>query len=166
MPRNSMTSPRKLHFGYFATFTTALFLALALIFSQHSPSASSQAQFADPAFQAAWERTDGPVASGATLRGWVWGPAPGTTMTETFTGIPGNSHLVQYFDKGRMEINYPNADKNDPFYVTNGLLAEELISGLQEAALTPSTNRAPATINLASDADDPSAPTYQSFNGV
>jgi hypothetical protein len=37
--------------------------------------------------------------------------------------------MVQYFDKSRMEINNPNGDKNSPFYVTNGLLTVELMSG-------------------------------------
>src|SRR5207302_3928765 len=81
-------------------------------------------------------------------------------------GLPGNSHLVQYFDKGRMEINNPSGKKDDPFYVTNGLLAVELISGLQQTGVSSYQNRGPANIDLASDADDPSAPTYQSFNGV
>jgi hypothetical protein len=130
------------------------------------PIASSQAQFAHPAFRAAWERTDGLVATGAVLRPWVWGPVPGRSLTEPFQGIPGNSHLVQYFDKGRMELNNPAADPTDPFYVTNGLLAVELISGLMQTGTGRYEVRRPAAINLASDADDPSAPTYQSFNGV
>jgi len=130
------------------------------------PRASSQTQFADPAFQAAWERQDGPVAAGSVVRGWVWGPVTGRTINEPFAGIPGNSHMVQYFDKGRMEINNPNGDKNDPFYVTNGLLAVELISGLEQTGVTQFQTLSPATINLAADSDDPTAPTYQSFNGV
>jgi hypothetical protein len=127
---------------------------------------ASQTQFADPAFQALWERTDGPVAATAVQRAWVWGPQPGRSVAEPFAGIPGNSHSVQYFDKGRMEINDPEGDKSDPFYVTNGLLAVELISGLQQNGISAFQTRGPASINLASDSDDPSAPTYQSFNGV
>jgi len=91
---------------------------------------------------------------------------PGRTLSEPFAGLPGNAHLVQYFDKGRMEINNPNGNPNDPFYVTNGLLAVELISGLVQTGPATYENRAPAAINLASDSDDRSAPTYQSFNGV
>jgi hypothetical protein len=131
-----------------------------------APGASSQASFANDAFKAEWNRSDGLVASTAVMRPWVWGPAPGPSLTEPFGGLPGNSHVVQYFDKGRMEINDPNANKNDPFYVTNGRLTEELISGLVQTGYTAYETRAPATINLASDADDPTAPTYQSFNGV
>jgi hypothetical protein len=96
----------------------------------------------------------------------VWGPAPGRTIQEQFAGLPGNSHLVQYFDKGRMELNNPNANPNDPFFVTNGLLTVDLISGLMQTGAAEFERRSPAAIPLASDADDPSAPTYQSFNGV
>ncbi len=141
-------------------------IALVTTLGLLSPAASSQAQFADPAFQSVWERTDGPVASGAASRGWVWGPVPGKSLSEPFAGLDGKGHLVQYFDKGRMEINNPNGDKNDPFYVTNGLLGVELVSGLLQTGVSNYENRRPAAINLASDPDDPSAPTYQSFNGV
>jgi hypothetical protein len=143
----------------------AVVLAVAAVTALRSPTASSQAQFADPAFRTVWERTDGPVAAGLQ-RGWVWGPVPGRALTEPYVGLPGNAHLVQYFDKGRMEINDPNGKKDDPFYVTNGLLAVELISGLQATGITTTISRGPSAINIASDADDASAPTYQSFNGV
>ena len=92
--------------------------------------ASAQAPgFADPAFQAVWQRTDAPVAEGKVARTWVWGPTPGKSMQEPFAEGPGGSHLVQYFDKARMEINNPNGNPADPFYVTNGLLVVEMISG-------------------------------------
>src|SRR5437016_12265119 len=81
------------------------------------------AEFADPAFKALWDRTDGLVASGAAKRPWIWGPAPGATLSEPFIGLPKDQHLVQFFDKGRMELNNPNGDKSDPFYVSNGRLA-------------------------------------------
>ena len=130
------------------------------------PSASSQSSFANDAFKTEWDRSDGLVASGVVLRPWVWGPAPGPSLTEPFGGLPGNSHAVQYFDKGRMEINDPNANKSDPNYVSNGRLAIELISGMVQTGITSFERRSPAAIDLASDADDPTAPTYQSFNGV
>src|SRR5205823_8652582 len=161
-----------IHNPRFVIPLSALLAVLVFAFVQFIPAVPggalvfSQVQFADPAFRTAWERPDGPVAAGAVERGWVWGPAPGTSLTEPFAGLPGNSHLVQYFDKGRMEINDPNAKKDDPFYVTNGLLAVELISGLQQTGVVTYQVRGPAAINLASDSDDPSAPTYQSFNGV
>src|SRR5438132_6812660 len=93
----------------------ALLAVVVLAFAQFMPAVFSQVQFADPAFRTAWERTDGPVAATAIERGWVWGPAPGRSLTEPFTGLPGDAHLVQYFDKGRMELNDPTAQKDDPF---------------------------------------------------
>jgi hypothetical protein len=125
-----------------------------------------QPSFAHPAFNTTWQRTDGLVASGTVKRPWVWGPAPGESVVEPFQGLPGNTHVVQYFDKGRMEINDPNGNPADPFFVTNGRLAVELISGQIQTGLNRFEARGFAHINLASDADDPTAPTYQSFNGV
>src|SRR6266567_8452335 len=110
-------------------FALTLCGLITLAVASVAPSALSQAGVADPAFKTAWDRSDGLVASGTVSRPWVWGPAPSASLSEPFGGIPGNSHLVQYFDKGRMEINDPNANKSDPFYVTNGRLAVELISG-------------------------------------
>lgn len=144
----------------------SLCASLAAVAVLISAPAHAQVQFADPSFQATWARSDGPVASGAAKRPWVWGPVPGRSLSEPFAGLPGGTHLVQYFDKGRMEINNPGGNRNDPFYVTNGRLAVELISGQMQIGPAAFENRGPAAINLASDADDPSAPTYQSFNGV
>ena len=140
---------------------------IVLVMPPSTPVASQpEFEFGHPGFRAAWERTDGPVTSGAVLRPWVWGPVPGKAMSEPMQGLPGNTHLVQYFDKGRMELNNPAGNPSDPFYVTSGLLAVELISGLVQTGINSYEVRRPAAINLASDADDPSAPTYQSFNGV
>ena len=158
--------PRTTHYALRTILSLTLCGLIAFVVASISPLALSQSSFADPAFKALWDRTDGLVASGAAKRPWVWGPSPAASLSEPFGGIPGNSHLVQYFDKGRMEINDPNANKADPFYVTNGRLAVELISGQMQTGLTTFENRGPADIDLASDADDPSAPTYQSFNGV
>src|SRR5207237_4163861 len=81
---------------------------------------------------------------------------------------PNGKHLVQYFDKSRMEINNPNGDKSNPFYVTNGLLTEELIYGRIQTGNNKYEFRYPAEINLASDGDDTGAgtPTYASFRSV
>src|SRR5689334_11543680 len=88
------------------TLLGAVLVILGVVLAPSIP-AMSQAQFGDPAFRTQWERTDGAVASGAAQRGWIWGPVPGQTLSEPFNGLPGNAHQVQYFDKGRMEINNP-----------------------------------------------------------
>ncbi|MDQ2806038.1 MAG: lamin tail domain-containing protein [Chloroflexota bacterium] len=122
--------------------------------------------FVDPAFTALWTRTDQPVAGHQATRTWLWGPAPGAAKREAYAEGSGGVRLVQYFDKGRMEINNPNADPTAPGFVTGGLLSVELISGRLQTGNTRFENRAAAQIPLASDRDDPAAPTYASFAAV
>jgi hypothetical protein len=127
----------------------------------------AQAAFANPAFQRVWERTDKPVASGQVQRSWYWGPTANSQgLQEDYAEGAGGKRLVQYFDKSRMEINNLGGDPNSQFYVTNGLLAVELISGKMQVGNAAYTDRYPADIPLASDADDTNAPTYLSFQGV
>ncbi len=131
------------------------------------PVPPSAPAFADPAFARLWTQTDSLVASHAANRSWFWGPAPiSRGLQEAYKEGPGGQHLVQYFDKSRMEINHPNADPASPFYVTNGLLAEELISGRMQVGDTTYQTRSPAAIPIAGDLTDPTAPTYATFQAV
>jgi hypothetical protein len=119
------------------------------------------------AFTSVWDRTDSLVKTGRISRSWFWGPQPVWTTREIYVDDPTDtqSRLVQYWDKSRMEVNNPNGDKNNPFYVTNGLLTVELISGQMQLGDTEFETREPATVNIAGDFDDPTAPTYASFRG-
>ena len=119
--------------------------------------------FADPAFQTTWQRTDKPVADGIVKRGYYWGPQPNQVKQEAYAQGANGARLVQYFDKSRMEINQPGGDKSKPFYVTNGLLTVELVTGKLQVGDTQFIARYPAAIPLASDPDDATAPTYASF---
>ncbi len=127
--------------------------------------AQSNSSFADPAFRTAWERTDLPVAQGRVNRTWVWGPAPGNTLQEPFKEGVGGTHLVQYFDKARMEINDPTADKNNPFFVTNGLLVVEMISGRMQTGSSQFSESLPSDLQIAGDAASDS-PTYSALQNV
>ncbi|HMA33630.1 MAG TPA: hypothetical protein VKY74_04040 [Chloroflexia bacterium] len=138
-------------------------LALVLSAAGSMAPAAAQTAFADPAFQRNWERTDQPVAAGQANRSWYWGPTPGFSIMEPDKDAPGGARLVQYFDKARMEINDPTKDKNDPFYVTNGLLATELMTGRLQVGNNAFEQRCVAEIPLASDTDDATAPTYATF---
>jgi hypothetical protein len=148
------------------TLMLTLLAGLAAGFLAARPAGAASLQYADPAFSQVWARADGPVAGHQATRSWYWGPAPGMIVREPFAGLPGGSHLVQYFDKSRMEINDPNGDRSSKWFVTNGLLAIELISGRIQTGLTSFQNGQPANIPLASDSDDTTAPTYASFLGV
>lgn len=124
--------------------------------------------FAHPAFKRVWDRTDSLVASGQVSRTFFWGPEPRAAAQEQYVDAPGGggTRLVQYFDKSRMEINNPGADPNSAFYVTNGLLTIELISGQMQVGNNSFVNRYAASIPLSGDTDDANAPTYAAFAGV
>lgn len=127
--------------------------------------------FADSAFQAVWERTDLPLArgvAGLSERSWLWGDAPLTGgFREPYRDAPGNARLVQYFDKSRMEISNPAAPQG-PWYVTNGLLVVEMITGELQVGDTTFDPRSPAQVAVAGDPEEhnPAAPTYRSLRSV
>src|SRR5438270_9405380 len=104
-------------------------LSLAQPYQAQQVQQVQQGTFGHASFQKVWERTDKLVASGQVKRSWYWGPTPGATMMEDYAEGQGGKRLVQYFDKSRMEVNNPNGNPNDPFFITNGLLTVELISG-------------------------------------
>jgi hypothetical protein len=138
-------------------------LALAGLVQATPPATAAPADFADAAFRRTWERTDAPVAAHTADRSWYWGPGPGMTLMEPLAEAPGGMRRVQYFDKTRMEINNPYADKNSAFYVTNGLLATELMTGRLQVGADKFESRCISNTPLASDTDDTSAPTYATF---
>lgn len=128
---------------------------------------TSAFSYADPAFARTWARTDGPVAGGVVARTWIWGPEPRTgALTEPYRDAPGGTRLVQYFDKSRMELTDPNRNPADPFYVTNGLLATEMLTGNVQLGDTFFETHAPAQINIAGDLDDPTGPTWATFTAL
>jgi hypothetical protein len=126
----------------------------------------------DSAFADRWARADGPVASGATTRSWLWGPAPFYLGKEQYGTGPDAGRLVQYYDKSRMEINAPSPlpqDKDKPYYVTNGLLVTEMVAGRIRIGDTAEiTASVPCTIPVAGDkrADNPLTPDYATLRGV
>ncbi|MEO8287142.1 MAG: DUF3160 domain-containing protein [Chloroflexota bacterium] len=154
----------KSHYRYIAA--GAALLTLLPTFSFYGSTPASAADFAASAFKNVWTRTDKPVADGAVKRSFYWGPTPGESLMEKYAQGANGMRRVQYFDKSRMEINNPKADPANPFYVTNGLLTVELITGKMQVGDNEYEDRTPANIPLASDNDDPNAPTYASFGKV
>ncbi len=150
-------------------FSQAILVLIVIVLGSLGlqPAAASNLPFADPAFAQVWQRTDALVASGKVQRGYYWGPTPSSgPLQEAYAEGKDGKRTVQYFDKSRMEINNPNADKNSKFYVTNGLLTRELVSGQMQVGNNAFIARDPAQIPLASDLDDHAAPTYASFAAV
>src|SRR5438477_12906444 len=148
------------------THRTMIAVATGLLMLPGLAAPTRAESFADPAFQSTWERTDKLVSDGTMKRSFFWGPAPGVVQNEPYAEGVGGKRLVQYFDKSRMEINNPAGDRSQPFFVTNGLLTVELITGKMQVGNNSYVDRYPAQIPLASDTDDPNAPTYASFGKV
>ncbi len=120
----------------------------------------------DSAFGNLWNRTDQPVAQGKAARSWMWGPGSFGTGTERYAEAPNGKRLVQYWDKSRMEITNPGADRGQLWFVTNGLLTKELISGKAQVGNGAFAARTPATVPVAGDPNDGNSPTYASFTSL
>jgi hypothetical protein len=114
----------------------------------------------DRSLFATWATADLPVAEQAVGRSWLWGPSAIATGFEPYEQAQYNDRLVQYYDKSRMEITYPLEDRSAPWYVTNGLLAQELIRGQLQTGDAAYQFRGAASVAVAGDPDDLLAPTY------
>lgn len=65
-----------------------------------------------------------------------------------------------------MEINDPDADPPSSWYVTNGLLVVELITGQRQFGDDLFVDYGPAEVNVAGDPDGTTGPTYAALQGV
>lgn len=142
------------------------FLIIGLIPARAAASASADYSFASGAFRKVWEGPDLPVAQQTTSRSYTWGPEGWAFNTEEYQESPGGRRLVQYFDKTRMEITNPAAAPGDRYYVTNGLLVKEMVSGLLQLGNTRFSPLEPALVPVAGDAVNNPGPTYRSFKGI
>lgn len=122
--------------------------------------------FVDTAFESLWNRTERPIIRQQVNRGWVWGPAGLMAHAESFLQISGGQRQVQYFDKGRMEINNPSGNRQSKWFVTSGLLVTELISGRMQVGANDYIAREPSNTIVAGDINNTLSPTYASLNNL
>ena len=80
----------------------------------------------DPAFARVWAAADAPVAARQAPRSWLWGPAPRFIAEEAYAEGPGGRHLVQYYDKSRMEVNHPASQSQRP------VLCDQWVAGRRD----------------------------------
>lgn len=80
-------------------------------------------------FKRLWDRQDLPVQQQLTDRSWTWGPTVSQVLLEELVQGVNGQRRVQYFEKSRMEVNDPNADPNSLWFITNGLLPIEMMTG-------------------------------------
>lgn len=120
---------------------------------------------ADPAVQALWWTTDGPVARGEVTRSWLWGPDAWLGTREPSAEAPDGLRQVYYLDKARVEVNVA-ADGST--LVTAGLLVRDMIAGRVQVGLDEFVETEPAVVQLAGDdlRVNPDAPTYASLHGL
>lgn len=102
--------------------------------------------FADPGFQQQWQ-------TGEAITPNFWGPLALAKdgQQESYKEAAGGKRLVQYFDKGRMELTNGS--------VTNGLLATEIVKGQIQTGDATFQPGVPPTIPVAGDPDNV-GPTY------
>jgi hypothetical protein len=139
---------------------------LLLILVAIVPLATGAAPPGNEYFQQTWERTERPVSDQVVNRTWMWGPQAITgSISEPYLESPGGYREVQYFDKTRMEINNPLADPADSWYVTNGLLAKELITGRVQTGNLTHVQIEPSRSQIAGD-QHPASPTYSALTDL
>jgi hypothetical protein len=168
---------RKAGLGLVAGWLAILPL-LSLGLAAAPPEAGAAALTLDPNMDTAWKRTDLYIAQGSVGRSWLWGPQAFNIRAEEYDGAPANGdvpagqRLVAYYDKSRMEINNVNGDRANKYFVTNGLLVKELISGKRALSDTRSMPYLPAEIPVVGDGNpDPNsvsnkAPTYAALTNI
>lgn len=137
----------------------AMLVLPLFVFNTTLPLPVSQAADApaNPAFKAVVERSDFPIVASKVSRSWLWGPDGfKTDPAEGYVEGQGGKRLVQYFDKGRLEL----TNSGDNRGVTSGLLAKELMTGQLQLGDNKFEQHGPSSISVAGDPDDTSAPTY------
>lgn len=146
-----------------AMLTAALVLGPSLTMAQKDPVEVT-------AFTEVWQRADYPVAKGVAKRSWLWGPEARENVAEPLAESPNGMRQVRYYDKSRMEMNDPNGDPKSPWFVTNGLLVVEMISGHMQTGVSTFEPRQPAAVTVAGDVKTSgasnTAPTYATLGKV
>jgi hypothetical protein len=84
----------------------------------------------------------------------LWGPSGLIARSESYLQVNGGLRQVQYFDKGRMEINNPKANRQSTWYVTSGLLVRELMTGRMQVGNNEFVEREPSNVPVAGDPSD------------
>ena len=151
-----------------ARLSAALITLLLLItlFPRAAPVAAAADNPALTGFDRVWARTDLPNVRGD--RTFLWGPEPVVPLIVmeplAGLGLPNDERPVLYWDKARMEVNAPTADPAGQYYVTNGLLVSEMVTGQVQTGDNPVryAGRAPAEVPFG-DLTDDTGPTHRSF---
>lgn len=148
--------------GFRARLVVVLGALLALTVAPLVTSGQSgQHDFGLPEFQQVWDRTDLPVEQGHESRTWIWGPGANTgLLQEDYAEATGGARTVQYTDKSRMEMPVHPVDPDSDWFITQGLLATELMTGELQLGDATFQQHPPADIPVAGDPVNNLSPTY------
>lgn len=147
-------------------------LALAILLSLLTSTVASAAPGGEPFFnnfffRDRWIAQDRLVGAPGVDRFFTWGPAVQGAAEEIkfepYKESPNGMRQVQYFDKGRMELNQPTTGQ-----VTSGLLVRDLVTGQRQDGDNTFVALAPSQTQVAGDdvSVNPDAPVYASFKNV
>jgi hypothetical protein len=145
-PQQVVTRTALLHIVA-AVLTIAVAVAAASLFPVHH---SESPMFASPAFQ----RTFVAEAAATTHGLDLWGSDPLSWRVEPYAGAPNNRRVVQYFERGRMEV------ETGSNQVTLGALAHELTTGEIDLGDGVVQERQSPEISIDSGEIDSRVPTY------
>jgi hypothetical protein len=128
-----------------------LVLALALVAVSLLPvRETDHPSFASPAFQRVWSADSASAARPID----VWGSEPLIWRTEPYFGAPDDRRTVQYFERGRMEIEEGTST------VTMGRLALELVTGEIDLGSGLVEERTPLELSIDGGTANERVPTY------
>jgi hypothetical protein len=136
-------------------------IGVVLVVSTLPVRSSQPSAFADPAFSRYYSRS-----SGAEQQ-LLWGGGPLVSLVEPFTGAPGNRRLVQYFERGRMEV-ADSTSSTRTGSISQGLLVREMATGYVQLGYDDFVQDEPAPIALFGNASssEAAALTYADFAGT
>ena len=134
-------------------------IGVVLVVSTLPVRSSQPSAFADPAFSRYYARSSG------TEQQLLWGGGPLVSLVEPFTGAPGNRRLVQYFERGRMEMGDSSATVSTASSISQGLLVREMATGYVQLGYDDFVQGDPAPIALFGSAasSEDAALTYADF---
>ena len=119
---------------------------------------STKSSFANPLFASLW--ADQSAAAGAVD---LWGSEPLLWRAEPYADAPDGRRIVQYFDRGRMELT-PTAGGGT--VVTQGLLALEMTTGEIQLGSKLLEYKDPPDTPIDSGSANPAVPTYAGLSRV
>ncbi len=128
----------------------------------------------DPIYQMdrLWQRTDQLISDGKVSRSWLWGPRDQgngfTSILEPYAEASHGWRFVTYYDKTRMEVTNPNDQlANNPYYITNGLLVQEMVTGKLQLGNNSFNSFGAAEIPAAGDlSSDNQTPSFSIYAGL